>query len=220
VTESKWIKCGDLRLMLASQNWRATSRQLRLFACAVCRRYWHLLSHEQSRHAVLTAERFIDGVATAEELAAVQEEARIVGKWHDDGLGPATCCWEEDFTRSGAQETADQMLMVLEDECYDGEMSERQYRAENRALAELLREIVGNPFRPVSHTSGWLVWNNAAVVHLAHGIYDDRAFERLPILADALEEVGCTDAAILAHCRDPGPHVRGCWVVDLLLGKE
>jgi hypothetical protein len=55
---------------------------------------------------------------------------------------------------------------------------------------------------------------------LAEGIYADRAFDRLPILADALEEAGCTDAEVLAHCRGPGPHVRGCWVVDLILGKE
>ena len=55
---------------------------------------------------------------------------------------------------------------------------------------------------------------------LAQGIYDDRAFDRLPVLADALEEAGCTNAEILAHCREPGPHVRGCWALDLLLGKE
>ncbi len=55
---------------------------------------------------------------------------------------------------------------------------------------------------------------------LARSIYDDRAFDRLPVLADALEDAGCTDAAILDHCRGPGPHVRGCWVVDLILGKS
>jgi hypothetical protein len=66
----------------------------------------------------------------------------------------------------------------------------------------------------------WLAWDGGAVPRLAQGIDADGAFERLPVLADALEEAGCTDAAILAHCREPGPHVRGCWVVDLLLGKE
>jgi hypothetical protein len=64
------------------------------------------------------------------------------------------------------------------------------------------------------------MWNESTVTELAQAIYTDRAFDRLPILADALEEAGCTDAAILEHCRGPGPHVRGCWVVDLLLGKE
>ena len=62
--------------------------------------------------------------------------------------------------------------------------------------------------------------DSRTVVQLAQAIYDDRAFDRIPILADALEEAGCTEAAILGHCRQPGEHVRGCWVVDLLLGKE
>ena len=83
-------------------------------------------------------------------------------------------------------------------------------------LASCLRDSFGNPFRPVTIDQAWLTPNVAA---LARKIYDDRAFDRLPGLADALEETGCTDADILAHCRGPGPHVRGCWVVDLLLGK-
>jgi hypothetical protein len=65
-----------------------------------------------------------------------------------------------------------------------------------------------------------LTWNDGIVIKLAQAIYEERAFDRLPILADALEEAGCSDTEILAHCRGPGPHVRGCWVVDLLLGKE
>jgi hypothetical protein len=66
----------------------------------------------------------------------------------------------------------------------------------------------------------WLAWNDGIVPKLAQAIYDDRVFDRLPILADALEEAGCTNADILNHCRQPGEHVRGCWVVDLLLGKS
>jgi hypothetical protein len=66
----------------------------------------------------------------------------------------------------------------------------------------------------------WLAWNDRTVVKLAQAIYNEKAFDRLPILADALEDAACSDVDILAHCRGPGPHVRGCWVVDLLLGKE
>jgi hypothetical protein len=79
----------------------------------------------------------------------------------------------------------------------------------------LVREIFGNPFQNNPPRPG-----DAIITKLAGSIYTDSAFDRLPILADALEEAGCTDAAILEHCRAPGPHVRGCWVVDLLLGKE
>jgi hypothetical protein len=93
---------------------------------------------------------------------------------------------------------------------------------EARQLAgPLLHDIFGPlPFRLVAADPTWMSWNGGTVVKLARGIYDDRAFDRLPILADALTEAGCDNADILAHCRQPGPHVRGCWVVDLLLGKE
>jgi hypothetical protein len=76
------------------------------------------------------------------------------------------------------------------------------------------------PFKLFAVDTSWLTWSDAIVVKLARGIYDDRAFDRLPILADALEEAGCTDQAILDHLRGPGPHTRGCWAVDLLLSRE
>lgn len=82
---------------------------------------------------------------------------------------------------------------------------------------QLLRDIFGNPFRPVMVSP---VWQMANVLALAQAIYEDRAFDRMPILADALEDAGCTNQEVLGHCRGPGPHVRGCWVLDLLLGKE
>jgi hypothetical protein len=78
------------------------------------------------------------------------------------------------------------------------------------------RDVAGNPFRPVTFDPAW---RTSAVLTLADHIYAGRAFDRLPILADALQDAGCEDAAVLAHCRGPGPHVRGCWVVDLVLGK-
>ena len=89
--------------------------------------------------------------------------------------------------------------------------------AERFAQCIDLRDIFGNPFRPVAVESHWLT---PAVRDLAAAIYAGRAFDRLPVLADALEEAGCGHANILAHCRGPGPHVRGCWVVDLILGKS
>ncbi len=67
--------------------------------------------------------------------------------------------------------------------------------------------------------AAWLAWNGGTVQKVAQSIYDERAFDRMPILADALEEAGCTNQDILGHCRQPREHVRGCWVVDLLLGE-
>jgi hypothetical protein len=83
--------------------------------------------------------------------------------------------------------------------------------------SSLVRCIFGNPFRPATLDPAW---RTDTVVALARGIYDDRAFDRLPILADALQDAGCDNDDILNHCRDAGPHARGCWVVDLVLGKS
>jgi len=93
----------------------------------------------------------------------------------------------------------------------------RAFRDERAMQALLLRDIFGNPFRPSPSTPSWLT---PTVKQLAAAIYEERAFERMPILADALEDDGCTQQDILSHCRSGGEHVRGCWVVDLLLGKE
>jgi hypothetical protein len=91
---------------------------------------------------------------------------------------------------------------------------------ELRAQAGLLKDIVGNPFQPGATKTPGSTGSDSTVVKLAQNIYDERAFSRMPILADALEDAGCDNADLLAHCRGPGPHVRGCWVVDLLLGKS
>jgi hypothetical protein len=91
---------------------------------------------------------------------------------------------------------------------------------ELRAQAGLLRDVVGNPFQPGAAKATRLTGDDSAVVKLAQDIYDERSFNRMPILADALKDAGCEDADILAHCRQKRKHVRGCWVVDLLLGKS
>jgi hypothetical protein len=93
--------------------------------------------------------------------------------------------------------------------------------AEQIAQVALLRDIFGNPFRPAPpFTPTVLAWNDGTARGLARAIYDESAFDRLPILADALEEAGCTNPDMLAHCRRAGPHVRGCWLVDMILLNE
>jgi hypothetical protein len=96
----------------------------------------------------------------------------------------------------------------------------RREQPEAVAHISLLHDIFGNPFCPLTINPHVLEWNEGIVRKLAQAIYIDRAFDRLPILADALEEAGCTKAEILKHCRQRGEHVRGCWVVDLILGKS
>jgi hypothetical protein len=92
--------------------------------------------------------------------------------------------------------------------------------AETARHAELLRDIVGNPFRASEPEPYWLFWNNGVVAEIAQAIYDGQRFEEFPILADALEDAGCQDTNYLSHCRSSTLHARGCWVIDRLLGKE
>ncbi|WP_227254425.1 hypothetical protein [Frigoriglobus tundricola] len=102
-------------------------------------------------------------------------------------------------------------------EAYGGEQElPAEFLAEVAAQADLLRDIFGNPFRSAELQVEWLT---SDVLALARGIYADRAFDRMPILTDALQDAGCDDADLLDHCREPGAHVRGCWAVDRLLGR-
>jgi hypothetical protein len=98
---------------------------------------------------------------------------------------------------------------------------------QQQAHCALLRDIFGNPFRQLAIDSAWFQWNDGIVPRLAAAIYEDRRLPegtldtgRFAVLADALEEAGCANEEILGHLRGPGPHVRGCWVIDLLLGKR
>jgi hypothetical protein len=97
--------------------------------------------------------------------------------------------------------------------------------AEWRRLAAIVRDLF-NPFHPVAVDPAWLTWHGGTVVELARLAYDERELPRgtlnkvrLAVLADALEEAGCADEHVLDHLRGPAEHVRGCWVVDLILGQ-
>ncbi|VTR95758.1 Uncharacterized protein (Fragment) OS=uncultured bacterium PE=4 SV=1 [Gemmata massiliana] len=97
------------------------------------------------------------------------------------------------------------------------EATSRGSVAEQRVYCEQLKDIFGNPFRPVSFSPSW---RSSTAVSLAAQVYESRDFGAMPILADALQDAGCENEDILSHCRGAGPHVRGCWVVDLVLGKD
>jgi hypothetical protein len=95
----------------------------------------------------------------------------------------------------------------------------RREARERRRQGELLQEVLGNPFRPARLDPAWLRWDGGSAVRVARAIHEERAFEQLPVVADALEEAGCTDPDLLGHLRGPGPHVTGCWALDRILGN-
>jgi hypothetical protein len=229
VTEAEWLTCADPNPMLGFIEVKASKRKMRLFACACCRRIWRLLVDERSQKAVEVAERYADGLADHRELheATVKAEqafykaSRFFGQGTlVDDLSPQSAYFAADLCLC-AGDAADAVTESVACEMAGDDDNTLAWKAAKRSeevcQAALLREIVGNPFHLVSVDPSWLT---SAVTALARGIYEERAFDRLPVLADALEEAGCANADLLSHCRGPRPHVRGCWVVDLILGKE
>lgn len=267
MNEQEWLTSNDPETMLEwlttdadnrkgdmdVQHIMANDRKLRLLAVACCRQVWHLLTDERSRQAVEVAERFADGEATEDEMfmmRGIAHSARYDIGYEKQGVStPAHIAhvavaedWQSITTVYSRTDTHELIPPATQ--------------------AALLREIVGNPWRPVDYDRCCSLRNGGLVIAVAHTIYEERRFADMPILADTLEEAGCTEETILQHCRGlercpkciklpdennhpPGmmfvgwghgwqpcsvcegaiwipirsPHVRGCWLLDLILGK-
>jgi hypothetical protein len=215
MTEGEWLACKDPTPMLEFLRGKASDRKLRLFAVAVSRRIWDGLREHRSRQAVEVAERFADGNATAEELLAAHEAAYAAV----DDLLPYSLVSEDQALAACGCAAADAEEAAWEANSYgwDG----KGLADMNWQQARLLREIFGPlPFRTVPLPASLLAWNDGLVPRLAQAISDERRWADMPILADALLDAGCEDEELIEHCRSAGPHVRGCWAVDVILGKE
>jgi hypothetical protein len=190
--EREWLACGEPEKMLAFLEGKASKRKIYLFRHASVRRLWPLLTADERRQMQTNRDEMAETVSGPANRV--------------DLLLPLIPFW------GGRAELL---------KPFNGE-------SERWARAKLLRDLFGPlPFRPVTIDPALLAWNDGLVVRLAQAAYEERHLPegtldsgRLAVLADALEEAGCTNADILGHLRGPGPHVRGCWVVDLLLGKE
>jgi len=245
VTEAEWLACAVLKSMLRVVWDKAGDRKLRLFAIACCRRYWHLLHTNESHNAVEVAERYVEGMATELELLYASDRAYDKAcavsfadapnsfSPYDADVAAANSAWPK--ISQIITNLAEVMADAADAYSTHGNLLLQKGRPfqpkqwldpfGNRAvLCGLLHEIMGNPFRPVSVDPTWLMPTVAA---LATAAYTERELpsghldaNRLVVLSDALEEIGCTNAEILTHLRGPAPHVRGCWAIDLLLGKS
>ncbi len=225
-----------------------SDRKLRLFAAACCRRVWHLLP-EVSRRAAVVAENYADGRTCEDELRAAHDAARHAARdahdaaWvepeaeGDWGYVLDEVCLETSAAlQAGADAAGDQpdlgwhaayhcaaaavhaAFPQTAEQAIQPEPPDRRAvrAAEHAAQASLLRCVVGNPF---GHGRLAAEWQTEAVMALARGMDESGDYVPVPVLADALEDAGCAAGDILAHCRGDGPHVRGCFVVDAVLGK-
>jgi hypothetical protein len=190
--------------MLGFLRGKASDRKLRLFACGCCRRNWEQLG-ETSHQVVELAERYADGKALAAELEAARQGIRAHHQFASGAVAWPPGPNPVPFARYAALWANGHRRRSV------------SWKAGRAVQAALLRDILGNPFRPVAIDPAWL---RPTVVQLAQVLYDSRNFADLPILADALEESGCTSQELLDHLRGPGPHALGCWVLDLVLGKS
>jgi hypothetical protein len=197
-------------------------RKLRLYACGCCRLIWDQLQDRRLRDAVEIAERFAEGQATKEELEAAHSNTGElwVGGLERDAPGVqqrTAACLARDTLKVNAFSAAFYMTVypVPLAGCFETARGET-------LLCNLIRCVFGNPFRaPPAINRNWVEWNNGIIRKLAASIYQERRFQELGVLADALSDAGCDNEEILGHCRQLGAdHCRGCWVLDLLRSNE
>jgi hypothetical protein len=206
--------------MLDQLAGQISDRKLLLFASANFREYFDLLRDPRSRAVADVLERLAQGEATDEDLEVAHLEAAAV-VWYDRPP-PFPDPGLVHFYEMG------EFGIILEVMAYSAvapglsALGRARYTVffRERQARHLLRDIAGNPFRPVAFDPVWLAANDRMSLRLAQRIEAERAFDQLPILGDALEEAGCSESAILDHCRCPGPHVPGCWVVDGILDRR
>jgi hypothetical protein len=244
MTEAEWFACDDpVKLLTFVGRHHPNERKLRLYAVAGCRRIWSFLPDKRFRRAVEVAELFADGAVSRKvrskcwkevDAAMMSIELATQDQFGGHGNWPAASMAASMATAAAANAVGssdsfvrpEAELFYLAANSIEGmEYSHRERGIDYRLAREtewsvhraLLRDIFGNPFRPATLDPAW---RTSTVVALARQMYESRDFGAMPILADALQDAGCDNEDILNHCRGDGPHVRGCWLVDLILRKE
>jgi hypothetical protein len=231
VKERQWlaIRVGSELLEFLAQELPQSDRKMRLAACAFCHRVERFIGSRDFMKLLRLSEVSADDPASVHERALLQN--RLWPAWRatvdTKPFYESTDFACESFLR--AAESAPHRRLTNDvhyatwsafsarDAVSAGRQGVRADLDEAAVQSDLVRDIFGNPFRPVTFDPRW---RTSDVVGLAQAIYDDKAFERMPILGDALMDAGCEEEQIIAHCRGDGPHVRGCWVVDLVFGNE
>lgn len=238
--KSTWEKCIDPVRMLRYLQPRPLKRKLQLFSIACIREQGHLLTEPRSREAYFLAERFAEGQASLDEIRQAHARAKqswmlLRGRdsfWREGDF--KVCCRMSDVAYAMTNaidpdidpwQQACRTAMALHGSLQSAVLPlyarEMRWGLDNQELqSNLIRDIFGNPFRRPRLDRTWLKHQAREAARIAASIYDDRSFDELPILADALMDAECPSEEMIAHCQSPGVHGRGCWVVDLLTGKK
>ena len=225
MTEAEWLACTQSGPMLGFLGSKATQRKLRLFGVACCRLNWDTLTDQRLRDAVEIAEHFADGRVDENRRSAAEIGVMDALEEEYDGELDYIFTLARDVLSLVATRpylSVDAIRCSLSTAHWaligNAEAGYQEFGCDVEAdHIEILRDIFGNPFRPVTVDPAW---RTSTVLVFARQVYESRDFSVMPILADALQDAGCDYPEILDHCRGPGPHVRGCWVVDLVLAKE
>jgi hypothetical protein len=234
MTEQEWLEGINPEPILDFLAGKGSERKLRLFACACSRQTLCFVADERAKAIIDVAERLADGVATNAERreAAVRINDHQIGGAEVGSAWGAVCCTvalsavqaAASCSRSAATAHGFATITTYGNRNAYYAAVEAGATKERMAQIPFLRDIFGNPFRPVSINPAWLT---PTVISLAQAAYEERNLPsgtldnaRLAVLADALEECGCDNADIPNHLRQAGEHYRGCWVVDALLGKR
>jgi hypothetical protein len=241
MTEEEWLQCPIPQKMLLFLGEKATARKLRLFACACCRRIWRLLQDRRAQDALEVAEQFADQFVGDDERSNARKAAQQAAQSRAVTSQPTAPKWQRRAASAVYHALSRQAWQGANDGCqlaaealvreaggYAALDWQKVERTEESFQANLLRDLFGNPYRPVPCLPPEvLIWNSGLVEKLARAVYEQRNLpsgtldtNRLAVLADALEEAGCTERTLIEHCVGPGPHYRGCWAVDHLLNKE
>jgi len=223
MTEEQWLACEDPQRLLELVRSGASDRKARLYACALARRVWDKLTQPE-RTALEVAERFADGLGPpqereAAELALYLQPNEPSARGYGSNVYFVLCA----VSSPAYPSVGHAFRYTVEAFGLRHALADVLFRTEDKARARLLRDI----FNPCHPQAGGSLPSASDGLALAHAAYDERHLPegaldraRLAILADALEDAGCADAELLGHLRSPGPHVRGCWALDLILGKS
>jgi hypothetical protein len=220
--EAEWLACGDPERMINHlPGRRGYARKLLLLGCACCRLVWDQMPDERCREAVRTAEQFADGeVDEVQFTQATAAAGRAVTELQESGTADEVSL-NIAFAAAGLQHLLDRGgyraagYVERRTNYVDPLDPDRAvYREQHVALIlDIFAVLYLTPDHEIAPE-----WLTTDVVALAEGIYEEWAFDRMPILADALQDAGCDSEEVLKHCRDTAlTHVRGCWVLDTIL---